>query len=116
MLKIERLEVGSVTVLRAAGEIDDVSANTLREKVRNCVADKRYQIALDLSKVVYMDCMGAGALLECLGSLQKCSGDLKLAGMNLQSRRLLSTLGLGHVFESYDSESSAVKGYKQEAA
>jgi anti-anti-sigma factor len=116
MLKIDRLEIGSVTVLRAEGEIDDASANTLREKVRNCMADKRYQIALDLSKVVYMSCMGAGALVECLGALQKCNGDMKLAGMNLQSRRLLSTMGLGHVFESYDSENSAVKGYQQEAA
>jgi len=116
MLKIERLEVGSVTVLRAGGEIDDVSANTLREKIRSCMEDKRYLLALDLSKVMYMSCMGAGALLECLGALQKCGGDLKLSGMNIQSRRLLSTMGLGHVFESYDSESSAVKGYQQEAA
>ena len=116
MLRIERLENGSVTVLRAMGEIDDTSANRLREVVNNCIEDKRYQLALDLSKVVYMSCMGAAAMLECLGSVQKFRGDLKLASLNIQSRRLLSTMGLGHVFESYESEVSAVKGYQQEAA
>jgi anti-anti-sigma factor len=116
MLRIERVEIGSVTVLRGHGEIDDASANTLREVINNCMTDKRYQLALDLSKVVYMSYMGAGVLLECLGALQKFQGDLKLASMNIQSRRLLSTMGLGHVFESYESEVSAVKGYQQEAA
>jgi len=116
MLKIERFEIGAVTVLRASGEIDDGSANTLRETVNNCLEDKRYQLALDLSRVVYMSCMGAGALVECLGALQKFNGDLKLASLNIQSRRLLTTMGLGHVFESFESEGSAVKGYQQEAA
>lgn len=116
MLRIERSEIGAVTVLRASGEIDDGSADTLREAVNNCLADKRYHIALDLSHMVYMSFMGAGALVECLGALQKFDGDLKLAGMNIQSRRLLTTMGLGHVFESYESEISAVKGYQQAAA
>lgn len=116
MLRIKRSEIGAVTVLKASGEIDDASANTLRETVNNCLDDKRYLLALDLSEVVYMSFMGAGALVECLGALQKSGGDLKLACLNIQSRRLLTTMGLGHVFESYESEVSAVKGYQQEAA
>ncbi|HDP34560.1 MAG TPA: anti-sigma factor antagonist [Candidatus Hydrogenedentes bacterium] len=116
MLRVERLEIGAVTALRAAGEIDGEGANALRSAVETCVADGRYHLSLDMSKVEYLSCMGAGAMLECLSLLQRYHGDLKIAALNIQSRRLLSTMGLGHVFESYESETSAVNGYKQEAA
>lgn len=116
MLKIERVEIGSVTVLRAAGEIDNSAAGMVRNVINGCMADKRYQLALDLSQVVYMEQMGIVALLEGLTQLQKFKGDLKLASMNIQSRRLMSKMCLGHIFESYESEVSAVQGYQQEAA
>ncbi|MCK5862746.1 MAG: STAS domain-containing protein [Candidatus Hydrogenedentes bacterium] len=116
MLKLERQEIELVTVIHASGEIDGVGATAFREFISGCVADKRYQLVLDLSKVEYIDRMGVGALLECLGSLQTYHGNLKLASLNIQSRRLLTAMCLGHVFESYESEVSAVKGYQQEAA
>ena len=116
MLKIERVEIGSVTVLRASGELDHVTAGMVRNAINDCMADKRYQLAVDLSKVEYMEQMGVVALLEGLARLQKVKGGLKLAGMNIQSRRLLSKMCLGHTFESYDNEVSAVQDYQQEAA
>ncbi len=116
MLKVERLDSGTVTTLRAAGEIDGGGANKLRDAIKACVAEKRYRLVLDLSGVLFLSYMGAGVLVEGLGLTQTFHGDIKLASMNIQSRRLLSMMGLGHIFESYASELAAVQGYKQEAA
>jgi anti-anti-sigma factor len=116
MLTVERSEIGAVTALRAAGEIEDEGVRILRDAILRCVADKHCNLVLNMSKVVYLSYMGAGALVESLGLVKQHHGDIKLTGMNIQSRRLLTTMGLGRVFESYESEMVAVKGYQQEAA
>lgn len=116
MLKVERHETGSVTTLRASGEIDGEGANRLRDSIRACVADRQYRLVLDLSDVMFLSYMGAGVLVEGLGLVQTFHGDLKLASMNIQTRRLLSMMGLGHIFESYATEVAAIQGYQQEAA
>ena len=116
MLTIERLEQGAVTVLRINGEVDDEGAPVLREAVISCLQDQRYRIVLNFSSVAFLSYMGVGALMEHLGRLRSLKGDIKLASMNLQARRLLGMMGLSHVLEVYEVESAAIQGYKQVAA
>ncbi len=116
MLNVERLDMGDITTLRVSGEVDGVGANTLRDAIKQCVAEKRYHLVITMSHVMFLSYMGAGVLVEGLGLVQTFHGDIKLASLNIQSRRLLSMMGLGHVFELHSSEMSAVQGYKQEAA
>ncbi len=116
MLTLDRVECGAATVLRVQGEIDEDGINALRLGLMACIADRRYHVVLNLSGVVFLSYMGVGALVERLGQLRTFNGDLKLACLNLQGRRLLRMMGLGHVFDCYDSEASAVKQYQQEAA
>jgi anti-anti-sigma factor len=116
MLSVERFENGAVTILRASGEIDETGIEALRRELSGCVADQCRNVVLNLSRVVFLSYMGAGVLVESLGQLRAGKGDLKLACMNMQSRRLLCMMGLGHIFECHDSEIAAVQGYQQEAA
>lgn len=116
MLSIETVEKGGVIVLRIQGEVDDVSAHSLREAVAACVREQRYRLVFNFSSVTFLSNMGVGALMEPLGRLRSFKGDIKLACVNLQARRLLGMMGLGQVFEIYEVESAAVQGYKQVAA
>lgn len=116
MLMVERIEQGKITILRLSGEVDDEGANVLRKAVLDCIQDQRYSLVLNFSSVLFVSYMGVGALLDYLGRLRSFKGDIKLACLNLQSRRMLNLMGLSHVFECFEVESLAVQGYQQVAA
>ena len=116
MLTINRVENWAVTVFHLAGELDDMGAREFRRVITECLHDHRYQIVLNLSSLVFMSYVGVGSLLDYLGRLRALRGDIKLACVNLQARRLLGMAGLGQVLEIYEVESAAIEGYKQAAA
>lgn len=116
MVTCERVEKGRVTVLRVGGEVDNVGAQAIREAISACMREQRYCLVLNFASVAFTDFVGVGALMDHLGRLRSFKGDIKLACINLQTRRLLGMMGLGQVFEIYEVESAAVQGYKQVAA
>ena len=116
MLCIETLEKGGVTVLRIRGEVDETAVNVLRETMTACLKEQRYRLVFNFAGVTFLSNLGVAALMEPLGRIRSYKGDIKLACVNLQARRLLGMMGLGQVFEIYEVESAAIRGYKQEAA
>ena len=114
-MNIERLETGGVTVLRLQGEVDEEGMNTLRMALLKCFQDQRYQVVLNLRDVTYVSYMGVGVLVERLRQFRACSGDLKLAGLNLYTRRLLRMVGVKDVFDVFETEPQAIQTYRTAA-
>jgi anti-sigma B factor antagonist len=115
MLNIDRLESGAVTVLRLDGDIDEDGMNDLRLTLMNCIQDHRYHVVVNLESVKFVSYMGVGVLVERLRQLRAYNGDMKLAGVNLYTQRLFRMIGVGHVFETFDSEHQAVQKYQKAA-
>lgn len=115
MTRIERLEIGSVTVLRLEGELDEAGIGTLRDHLFDCMSDGRFNIVLNFAQVRYVSYMALGIIVERLRKVRTLSGDIKLAGINLHLNRLLRMVGVSSLFEAYDTEAQAV-GVFQEAA
>ena len=114
-MKIERKDVGGLSVLRLAGDIDEGGVDVLRTSMYECLAEGRHQIIMNLSGVRFISYMGVGVLVERLRKLRALGGDLKLVGLNLYAQRLFRMVGVSGLFEAYESETQAI-GQFQEAA
>lgn len=115
VLEVERLESGSVTVLRLTGDIDEGSVDVLRKAIMGCIGDQRYNVVVNLTGVKFISYMGLGVLVERLRQLRSHDGDLKLSGVNLYTQRLIRMVGAKNVFEIFEVESQAISQFRQAA-
>ncbi|MFA7691975.1 MAG: STAS domain-containing protein [Candidatus Hydrogenedentes bacterium] len=116
MIGIEHFEKNGVTVLRLNGEIEGTVNQLLRDAISACVRNNQYHLVLNLSAVTFVSSEGIGTIVEYLGHFRMNKGDIKLVGLNLQSRRLLDLMGLSRVFAICKFESVAMKEYSKVAA
>lgn len=115
MLRIDRLESGSVTVLRLDGDIDGEGMDDLRLALMGCIQDHRYNVVVNLTEVKFVSYMGVGVLVERLRQLRAYNGDMKLSGVNLYTQRLFRMVGVTHVFDTCESEHQAIQKYQKAA-
>jgi anti-sigma B factor antagonist len=115
VLNIDRLETGSVTVIRLEGDIDEEGMNTLRLALMQCIQDRRCNLVVNLDGVKFVSYMGVGVLVERLRQLRACRGDMKLTGVNLYTERLFRMVGVTKVFQIYKAEGQAVQAFREAA-
>ncbi|MCD0482093.1 STAS domain-containing protein [Streptacidiphilus sp. ASG 303] len=103
------------TVLRVAGEIDLVSAATVRTRVHEAVAEGRRRLVLDLSEVQFCDSSGVGVLIAARRLMRSCAGELRLAipgryedGRESRVQRVFNALGVRRLFDIHPDADSAV--------
>lgn len=114
-MQVEQIEMGSVTVLRLTGDIDEDGVGALRLSLLRCIKERRMHLVVNLAGVRLVSYMGLGVLVERLRQLRAYGGDMKLVGINLSLDRMFRMAGVSSLFERYDSEAMAVQVY-QEAA
>lgn len=115
MLKIERAELGNVTVLRLKGDVDETQIDALRTALFECISEGRVQLVLNLKEMGFISYMGLGVIVERLRKVRAVNGDIKLAATNLYTERLFRMVGVTSLFSTFESEAQAVRVY-QEAA
>jgi anti-sigma B factor antagonist len=94
--------VGPWTVVEIAGELDMHSAPPVRDRVIGLIHDGSHRIALDLTKVDFMDSSSLGALVTCLKRARERDSRLVLVGVSGSPMKVLSLTGLDRVFELVD--------------
>lgn len=108
-LHVEDLPDG-VSLIRAEGRLDMVSASRLRSLVATALAAGRARIVVDLAGVAFMDSSGLGALVGSLKAARQAQGDLRLARPSAQVASVLRLTNLDRVLAVYDSPEAAYKG------
>jgi anti-sigma B factor antagonist len=115
MMNISRMEMGSATVLRIEGDIDEDGVNVLRIALLNCLKERRCRVVANLSGARYISFMGLGVLVERLRQLRLKGGDMKLVGVNTYTERVFRMAGISSLFEIHESESQALQGFREAA-
>lgn len=115
MLNIETQKRGGITVVRVEGDVDEEGVRQLRMALVNCLRDNGYNVVVNLSGMKFISYMGVGVLVERLRQFRSYNGDMKLVGLNIYTQRLFRMTGVTSLFEVYDEETDAIRGY-QEAA
>ena len=113
-VQFERVQHENVSVLKVSGNLDTSTYKLLKKALAELIDDEQYNIVVDMQKVLQVNYMGVGTLLERLRQVRKFSGDLKLAGLNRATRKAFSMVGASKVFDTYDSEEAAVASFPLE--
>jgi anti-sigma B factor antagonist len=93
---------GRWTVVEVAGELDLHTSPALRDHVLGLIEDGTGFLALDMTKVEFMDSSSLGALVACLKRLREHDGRLVLIGASGSPKKVLGLTGLDRVFDQVE--------------
>ncbi len=112
-MQIAERENGAVTVLDLSGKITlGEDGNLLKDKLQSLLHQNKKNILFNLAQVSYVDSAGLGAIVSAYTTVTREGGTLKLANVTKKLQDLLSITKLLTVFETFDSESEALRSYK----
>jgi anti-sigma B factor antagonist len=108
--------VGTVAV--AAMPVEELDAGNVAEFKRDIapLLEAHANLALDLSRLRFVDSSGLGAFISCLRKLNAKGGDLKLCGMTKQVRAVFELVRMHRVFDILATKEDAVRAFQQTRA
>jgi anti-sigma B factor antagonist len=111
-MQIEERAIGDVVVLDLKGKVTlGEGDELLKDKVNSMVNQGHKKIVLNLAEVPYIDSAGLGEIVRTYTTVSRQGGSLKLLGLTKRITDLLSITKLLTVFETYESESDAVRSF-----
>ena len=84
-----------------------VYADRLRHEVAELISKGYFRIAIDMSRVDFMDSSGLGALINGLKATREAGGDLRIATPVEQVQLVLKLTNLDRVLTIYPSAETA---------
>ena len=111
-MQITERVVGDVMVLDLKGKVTlGEGDELLKDKVNSVVNQGHRKIVLNLAEVPYLDSAGLGEIVRAYTTVSRQGGSLKLLNLTKRITDLLAITKLLTVFETFDSESEAVKSF-----
>lgn len=98
-----------VAVLVAEGRINLVTATAVRREVQRVVDEGHARLALDLSRVEFIDSSGLGALVSGLKTARTAGGDLRLVAATEQVAGVLRLTNLDRILRVYPRPDDAYR-------
>ena len=115
-MQIEERNVGDVVVLDLKGKITlGEGDELLKDKVNSLVNQGHRKIMLNLADVPYVDSAGLGEIVRTYTTVSRQGGSLKLLNLTKRITDLLAITKLLTVFETFDTESEAVRSFSASA-
>jgi anti-sigma B factor antagonist len=115
-MQISERSIGDVMVLDLKGKITlGEGDELLKDKVNSLINQGQRKIVLNLGEVPYLDSAGLGEVVRAYTTVSREGGSLKLLNLTKRITDLLSITKLLTVFETFDSESDAVKSFSASA-
>ena len=112
-MQIDERTVGDVMVLDVKGKVTlGEGDEMLKDKVNSLVNQGHKKIVLNLAEVPYI---GLGEIVRTYTTVSRQGGSLKLLNLTKRITDLLSITKLLTVFETYDSESEAIRSFSASA-
>jgi len=112
-MQIEERIVGDVTILDLKGKMTlGEGDELLKDKINSLIHQNQKNLLLNLEGVPYIDSAGLGEIVRTYTTVSRQGGKLKLLNLTKRIQDLLAITKLLTVFDTYDSESDAIKSYK----
>ena len=114
-MELEQRMVGDVTIIEVTGDITlNKSGDVLlKDKVQSLLQQGHKHLIVDLIGVSNVDSAGLGELVQAYATTKNRGGALKLLNVTKRLRDLLVVTKLLTVFETFDSEASALTSFTQ---
>src|SRR2546425_11578116 len=111
-MQIEERSTGDVTILDLKGRMTMGEGDELlKDKINSLILQGRKKLVLNLEGVPYVDSAGLGEIVRTYTTVSRQGGSLKLVNLTKRITDLLAITKLLTIFDTYDSESEAVKSF-----
>ncbi len=111
-MRIETRTAGDIHILDCSGKITlGEGTRAVRNAVRDILKNGGKKIILNLGDVNYIDSSGIGELVSSFTSVTNQGGQLKLLHLTKKIHELLAITKLLTVFQVFDDEQTALKGF-----
>jgi anti-anti-sigma factor len=107
---IERT-INDVTVLDLEGNLALNENARFGRHVTGAIDAGAHKLIVNLARVKYIDSGGLGELISCYTALRRVNGHVKLLHLSDRLQYLLAITNLDSVFETFDSEPTAVSSF-----
>lgn len=105
-------KVDDVAVVKVpVEELDASNSGELKHDIAP-VLQTNTKLVIDLSRLLFVDSSGLGAILSCLRQLSAKGGDLKLCGMQKQVRAVFELVRMHRIFDIHGTREEAVRAFQ----
>ena len=114
-LRIGQRDFDQLTILDLHGKLAGEAGEALAQRIDDLIAVGRTRVILNLRNVSFIDSAALGELLSKRSSLRDAGGQLKLLHLTDRVWDLMVTTKLELVFETFRSETEAIRSFGQES-
>ena len=116
-VKLTTRQVGDVSVVDVSGRITlGEGSSSLRDLMRDLLGKNQRKILLNLGDVSYIDSSGLGELVSAYASGANQGAQIKLLNVQKRVQDLIQITKLYTVFESFTSETAALRSFGAKAS
>lgn len=110
-MEIEVTNATAATVVRIAGSVDGMTADTLLARLQDQIVAGAVQLVGDLTEVIYTSSAGLRTLLATVKETRRLGGDFRLAGVRPEVLRVLELSGFTSILRVYEDVDTAVASF-----
>lgn len=111
MLEYDKQEHGDVIVFSLKGNLDALTAPSLKREIEALLAARRINVVFDLSALELIDSSGVGAIVSLFKRVRTLQGDVKIARLSGQPAEIFKLLRLDRAFDIFEQVDDAVRRF-----
>lgn len=111
-MDITSREENGVAIIMLEGEVDISAADLVRGKMKKLIDEKRKRVLVNMADVPYIDSSGLGMFVETMQEIGKYGGEIKLAGLTDDVKKVFELTRLNKFFSIFDQEKDAMESFK----
>jgi anti-sigma B factor antagonist len=112
MLEYDKRETDDVTVFSLKGNLDALTAPSLKKEIEALLAARKIHVVFDLHGLDLIDSSGVGAIVSLFKRVRTLQGDVKIARLRGQPAEIFKLLRLDRAFEIFDNTDAAVARFR----
>jgi anti-sigma B factor antagonist len=112
MLEYDRQERGEITVFSLKGNLDALSAPSLKKEIEALLAARKIYVVFDLVALELIDSSGVGAIVSLFKRVRTLQGDVKIARLTGQPQEIFKLLRLDRAFEIFETIEQAIARFE----
>ena len=111
-MQVAQQEKNGVSIFHIRGEINIDNVSGLKKIFQELIDKKPGGVLLNFSQVGYIDSMGISSLIELAKKLREVEGQLAFCDLSPKIRSIFSITRIDKMFNLYDSEQEALRGFR----
>lgn len=114
MLKLDRKDIGDVTVLALSGQfVPSPGDDSLHDAIQELLTEGRHKILLNMGELSWINSSGIGNLVSSFSTVKRAGGKMKISQLSRQVQSIVTITKLASVLEVYPSDEEALSGFRE---